>query len=109
MSPTLPVTLTDRLGAIVTWLADCVAEQGNLKRLAAPLLLAIWKRLSNISARFFAVAATKPPPPRRPPLLPAIRGPQPAISARFRTLAEPPPPAMKTPDRSGISENAFLY
>lgn len=104
-----PPPPTDRLAAVIACLADCVAEQGNLKRLAAPLLLAIWKRLSNISARFFAVAATKPPPPRRPPLLPAIRGPQPAISARFRTLAEPPPPAMKTPDRSGISENAFLY
>ena len=64
MSPTLPATPADRLAAIITWLANCIAEQGNLRRLSAPLLIAIWKRLRDISARFLAVAATPLPPPR---------------------------------------------
>ena len=64
MSATLPATPADRLAAIIAWLASCVAEQGNLRRLSAPLLIAIWKRLRGISARFLAVAATPLPPPR---------------------------------------------
>ena len=64
MSATLPATPADCLAAIIAWLASCVAEQGNLRRLSAPLLIAIWKRLRDISARFLAVAATPLPPPR---------------------------------------------
>ena len=79
MSATLPATPVDRVAAIVAWLASCVAEQGNLRRLPAPLLIAIWKRLRDISARFLAVAATPLPPPRLTAPNPA---PHPARSPR---------------------------
>ena len=64
MPATLPSTPTERLAAIIAGLASCVAEQGSLKRLAGPLLIAIWTRLHRISARFLA-------PPRRQSPAPA--------------------------------------
>ena len=81
-----PAAPADRLAAIIAWLASCVAEQGNLRRLPAPLLIAIWKRLRDISARFLAVAATKLPPPRLTAPNPA---PHPARSPR-RPPRRPP-------------------
>lgn len=63
--PTTPATPTERLAAIIAWLAGCVAEQGRSQRLAGPLVVAIWTRLRRISAQFLALAAT-PIPPARP-------------------------------------------
>ncbi len=60
-----PATPTERLAAIIAWLAGCVAEQGCRQRLAGPLVVAIWTRLRRISAQFLALAAT-PVPPARP-------------------------------------------
>jgi hypothetical protein len=91
MSATAPVPPTERLAAILAWLAGCVAEQGNRKRLAGPLVVAIWTRLRWISARFRAVAATPIPPPRPARAKPAAHdtAPQPAS----------PPPAARPPRR----------
>ena len=91
MAVSAPATPTERLAAIIAWLAGCVAEQGSRQRLAGPLVVAIWTRLRRMSARFLALAATPIPPPR--PARPAPAGhddaPGPAI----------PPPAARTPRR----------
>ena len=51
MPDALPSTPTERLAGIIAGLASCVAAQGGLKRLAGPLVVAIWTRLHRMSAR----------------------------------------------------------
>lgn len=89
MPDTLPSTPTERLAGIIAGLASCVAAQGRLKRLAGPLLVAIWTRLHRISARFLATAAAPVRPLRAPgpSAMPAPR--QAAIQAATPDLAPP--------------------
>ena len=86
-----PATPTERLAAIIAWLAGCVAEQGSRQRLAGPLVVAIWTRLRRISAQFLAVAAT-PIPPARPAPAGHNTAPRPAS----------PPPAARPPRRPPV-------
>lgn len=87
MSATPSLPPTDRFAAIIARLADCVAAQGRLKRLAGTLLVAIWTRLHRMSARFAAVAATPVPPPRPERPAPA---PHPASPRPTRAPHRPP-------------------
>ena len=99
MPDALPTAPTERLAGIIAGLASCVAAQGGLKRLAGPLVVAIWTRLQRMSARFRAVAATPPRPPRAP-------GPWAAPAPRqaaLRTAAQDPapPPVPRPPQPRG--------
>ncbi len=84
-----PATPTERLAAIIAWLAGCVAEQGSRQRLAGPLVVAIWTRLRRMSARFLALAATPMPPPRLARPAPAGHDAAPGLAS--------PPPAVRMP------------
>ena len=76
MSP-LPRTPHERFAAIIDLLCRTVAARIAGGRLAGPLILLIWRRLSRMGVRFAAIAArheagTLPAPRRRP------RAPRPA-------------------------------
>ena len=88
-----PATPTERLAAIIAWLAGCVAEQGCRQRLAGPLVVAIWTRLRRISAQFLALAATPVPPAR-----PAPAG----HNAAPDTAPRPAPQAARPPRRKPV-------
>jgi hypothetical protein len=92
---TAPAALPERLAAILAWLADCVADQGNRKRLPGALVVAIWTRVNRVAAQFRAVAATPIPPPR-----PARA--QPAANPTTAPPEDSPPQAPRTPRRPPV-------
>lgn len=89
MLATTPATPTERLADLIAWLAACVAAQGHRRRLAGPLVVAIWTRLHRIAARFRVIAATPIPPPRPERTEPAAADTIPAPDS--------PPPAGRAP------------